>query len=91
MRRIFPNSLILILCLSFAAALPYPRAARAATCDAWIAQAVSVEGIVEVQRAGETQWQTIKLADTFCPGDTLMSALWLVSVARPRASTSRAL
>ena len=71
MRRIFPNSLILILCLSFAAALPYPRAARAATCDAWIAQAVSVEGIVEVQRAGETQWQTIKLDDTFCPGDTI--------------------
>ena len=47
MRRIFPNSLILILCLSFAAALLYPCAAWAATCDEWIAKAVSVEGVVE--------------------------------------------
>jgi ferric-dicitrate binding protein FerR (iron transport regulator) len=32
---------------------------------------VSVQGSVEVQRAGETQWQTVKLNDSFCPGDKI--------------------
>ena len=49
----------------------YPDASWAATCEQWVAKAVSVEGSVEVQRAGETQWQTVKLDDTFCPGDTI--------------------
>jgi tetratricopeptide (TPR) repeat protein len=48
-----------------------PCAAFAETCEQWAAKAVSVEGTVEVQRAGETQWQTVKLDDTFCPGDTI--------------------
>src|SRR5210317_514369 len=71
MKRIFPYQLSLIVCLSFVAALLYPSAAFAETCEEWIAKAVSVEGIVEVQRAGETQWQTVELDDTFCPGDTI--------------------
>ena len=71
MRRIFPHSLIVIVCLIFATALLNAWPALAATCDEWIAQAVSVEGIVEVQRAGETQWQAVKRDDTFCPGDTI--------------------
>jgi len=71
MKRIFPYQLSLIVCLSFVAALLYPCAAFAETCEPWVAKAVSVEGDVEVQRAGETQWQTVKLDDTFCPGDTI--------------------
>ena len=71
MTRIFPRMLGLFWCLSFAAALFLPRAAYSAACDHWIAQAVSVEGNVEVQRAGTTLWQTVKLDDTFCPGDTI--------------------
>ena len=71
MKRIFPYQLSLIVCLSFVAISLYPSAAFTETCEQWIAQAVSVEGMVEVQRAGETQWQTVKLDDTFCPGDTI--------------------
>ncbi|MBC2734522.1 MAG: TonB-dependent receptor [Desulfobacteraceae bacterium] len=71
MRRTFTHHLSLIVCLCFVAALLYPCVTWAATCDQWIAKAVSVEGIVEVQRAGETQWQTVMLDNTFCPGDTI--------------------
>ena len=43
----------------------------AATCEQWVAKAVSVQGSVEVKRAGETQWQPVRLNDTYCPGDTI--------------------
>lgn len=36
-----------------------------------IATAVSVQGTVEVQRAGQTGWQPVKLNDTFAAGDTV--------------------
>ena len=71
MKRTTAYQLSLIVCLTFAATLLYPCAALAETCEQWTAKAVSVEGVVEVQRAGETQWQTVKLDDTFCPGDTI--------------------
>jgi hypothetical protein len=71
MKRIFLCRLSLILCLSLVPDLLYPGASWAETWEQWVAKAVSVEGSVEVQRAGETQWQTVKLDDTFCPGDTI--------------------
>ena len=71
MKRVLLYQLNLIVCLTFVATLLYPCAAFAETCEQWAAKAVSVEGTVEVQRAGETQWQTVKLDDTFCPGDTI--------------------
>jgi len=49
----------------------YPGTAAAGTCEAWIAKVVSVQGIVEAQRAGETQWQPARLDDTYCPGDKI--------------------
>ncbi|MGH7408002.1 MAG: FecR domain-containing protein, partial [Candidatus Methylomirabilales bacterium] len=30
-----------------------------------------MQGTVEVRRAGEPQWQPVKLNDTFFPGDTI--------------------
>src|SRR5210317_2108577 len=71
MKRTIAYQLSLIVCLTFAAALLYPCTALAETCEQWVAKAVSVEGNVDVQRSGETQWQTVKLDDTFCPGDTI--------------------
>jgi ferric-dicitrate binding protein FerR (iron transport regulator) len=53
------------------AASLYPCASFAETCETRVATVVSVQGSVEVQRAGETQWQTVKLNDTFCPGDKI--------------------
>jgi hypothetical protein len=34
-------------------------------------RAVSVQGTVEVRRVGQTQWQPVKLNDTFSPGDSI--------------------
>ena len=43
----------------------------AATCEMWVAKIVSVQGTLEVRRVGATQWQSVRLHDTFCPGDTM--------------------
>lgn len=53
--------------------LHQPDAARAATCDQWVAKAVSVQGTVEVKKVGESQWQPVKLNDTFCAGDVIQT------------------
>ena len=41
----------------------------AITCSNWVARMVSVQGHVEVARAGQTQWQRATLNDTYCAGD----------------------
>ena len=71
MKRTTAHQLSFFVCLTFAITLLYPCAALAETCQQWVAKAVSVEGNVDVQRSGETQWQAVKLDDTFCPGDTI--------------------
>jgi tetratricopeptide (TPR) repeat protein len=43
----------------------------ATPCDPWIAKMESVQGNVEVRRAGQTQWQPARLNDTYCPGDRI--------------------
>ncbi len=48
-----------------------PFFAVAQTCKEPIGQMVSVQGTVESQKAGGTQWQPVKLNDTLCPGDTI--------------------
>ena len=58
-------------CTCFAIILLFPHASSAATCEKSIATAVSVQGSVDVQRAGESQFQPVRLNDTFCPGDTV--------------------
>jgi tetratricopeptide (TPR) repeat protein len=53
------------------AVLMYPPASVAKTCEQWVAKVVSVQGTVEVQRAGESGWQRVTLNQTLCPGDTV--------------------
>jgi ferric-dicitrate binding protein FerR (iron transport regulator) len=48
-----------------------PFISFAQTQDNWVAKAVSVQGTVEVQLVGGTQWQLVKLHDTFRPGDMI--------------------
>ena len=48
-----------------------PTMIYAASCEQWVAKAVSVEGQVESRLVGETQWQQISLDDTFCAGDMI--------------------
>lgn len=40
-----------------------------AACENWAAKIASVQGKVEAKRTDSTQWQAVKLDDTFCPGD----------------------
>lgn len=49
--------------------LLHPGVAMAATCDPWAAKVVSVEGTVQVQKAGEAGWKPAVLNDTYCVGD----------------------
>ena len=71
MQRSCAHLLCLLLCISFLAALLYPYAALAQTCEKPVATVVSVQGTVESQRVGATQWHPARLHDTYCPGDTL--------------------
>jgi tetratricopeptide (TPR) repeat protein len=49
----------------------FSESSFATTCKQWFAKAVSVQGKVEVKRVGETQWQPVRLNDTYCAGDTI--------------------
>ena len=61
----------LTLWASFSAVWLYPNAAFAETCEQPVAQVVSVQGTVESQRLGQTQWQRVRLNDMYCAGDQL--------------------
>ena len=71
MKRIFSYQLSFIVCLCILAVSLYPCASFAQQCEQWVAKAVSVQGVVEVQRTGQTQWEPVQLNDTFCPGDKI--------------------
>ena len=60
-----------IIGVGFLCAYQYSFAAFAETCEKSVAKAVSVQGAVEVQKAGEAEWLPVKLNDTFCPGDKI--------------------
>ena len=62
--RLVAGALLLYACL-------YSSISRAAECEKPVAKIVSVQGTVESQKAGETEWREVKLNDTYCPGDTI--------------------
>jgi hypothetical protein len=49
----------------------FPCTVAAQACVEWGAKAVSVQGTVQVRRAGETQWTSVQREDTLCPGDII--------------------
>ncbi|MGD9235468.1 MAG: tetratricopeptide repeat protein [Desulfobacterales bacterium] len=70
MDRIFFCRLNLILSVCIITLL-LPCTTQAASCEQWVAKAVSVQGNVEARRAGQAQWQSVRLNDTYCPGDMI--------------------
>jgi tetratricopeptide (TPR) repeat protein len=46
-----------------------PLSYAATQCDPWVAKMVSVQGTVEVRRAGQTQLMPARLNDLYCGGD----------------------
>jgi len=43
----------------------------AARCETAIARAVSIQGLLDVRHAGESEWQAATREEEYCPGDTL--------------------
>ena len=69
-----PNNWLLGLLAWSASAvtLSFPQSSFAATvCDPGVAKMVSVQGNVEVRRAGQTQSQPARLNDSYCAGDRI--------------------
>jgi tetratricopeptide (TPR) repeat protein len=62
----------LVVAIALSVLCLYPTTSLAAAlCDPWIARIVSVQGRVEVYRAGQAQPQAARLNDTYCPGDQI--------------------
>ncbi|MBI5574957.1 MAG: FecR domain-containing protein [Deltaproteobacteria bacterium] len=66
-RWIFSGIFLSFLLLSVSI-VPY---AAAETCAQWTAKVVSAQGIVQVQRPGDSRPQPVKQNDTLCSGDTI--------------------
>jgi Flp pilus assembly protein TadD/opacity protein-like surface antigen len=60
-----------MVCAGMLTVLLSPATSLAATCEPSVAKAMAVEGKVDVRHPDETQWQPVKLHDTFCPGDVI--------------------
>jgi tetratricopeptide (TPR) repeat protein len=63
--------LSLLVSISSVLVLIRPGDSLAGTCEKAVAQMVSAQGTVQVKRVGETQWQQVKLNETYCPGDVI--------------------
>ena len=62
--------LMAIVCASLCSLCP-SLSLGATGCDPWVAKMVSVQGNVEVRRAGQTTWQPARLNDTYCAADRI--------------------
>lgn len=61
---------LLLCCLGIAGGyLLIPRSLMAQPCEDWAGKIVSIQGTVEVRKAGEIRWVLAKLNETFCSGD----------------------
>jgi tetratricopeptide (TPR) repeat protein len=52
-------------------AVLFAGAALGQSCEQWGGKIVSVQGAVQVRKAGESKWMPIGLNSTYCPGDTI--------------------
>ena len=62
---------ILFIFISFIVSFLFPDHSTAEECKEWVAKVVSVQGNVQVRRAGDTEWKTITLNNPCCPGDMI--------------------
>ncbi|MFO7556746.1 MAG: TonB-dependent receptor [Desulfobacterales bacterium] len=57
-------SILLMVCLPITSWAGEP-------CESWVGKVVSIQGVVEVQRAGKEHWDPVRLNDTCCFGDMI--------------------
>jgi tetratricopeptide (TPR) repeat protein len=48
-----------------------PGVGAGESCEQWIARVVSVQGVVQVRKAGTDHWKSVRLYDTYCSGDII--------------------
>jgi tetratricopeptide (TPR) repeat protein len=77
------------LALALLAAAPW-TSASGASCEDWHAQFLSIDGGVEIQRAGSNLWDAVATGDRICGGDTVrVPSYGQATVAFPDASKMR--
>jgi len=69
--RICLRLLSFVICIGSGIVLLQPGESLGETCEKAAARVVSVQGTVQVKRAGETHWQAVKLNEPYCPGDVI--------------------
>ena len=63
--------LIVSLCLGICSAFLFAGVALGQSCEQWGGKIVSVQGVVQVKKAGESKWMPVGLNATYCPGDMI--------------------
>jgi tetratricopeptide (TPR) repeat protein len=71
MNRTRRNRLSIMLWAALLAISLSPATGYGEKCEQWVAKVVSVQGGVDVLKAGEKQWTPVRLNDTFCPWDMI--------------------
>jgi len=64
-------SVAIYCCFHLALLLAPPASLAAERCEAVVARSISVQGSFEVRRAGQGNWQTTRLHDSYCTGDAV--------------------
>ncbi len=63
--------LMVSLCMGIYSACLFPDDAFCQPCEQWGGKIVSVQGVVQVRKAGDSKWEQVGLNVTYCPGDTI--------------------
>ena len=63
--------LIVSLGVGICSAFLFAGAALGQSCEQWGGKIVSVQGAVQVKKAGESKWMPVGLNATYCPGDRI--------------------
>jgi len=71
MKQIQLRHLILTMCITLLTG--YLSSSASADETYWMGRVVSVQGEVYAKRAGETQWKTVKINDTYRSGDLIQT------------------
>ncbi|NOT11596.1 MAG: TonB-dependent receptor [Methylococcaceae bacterium] len=46
------------------------------SCSRWVAKVASLQGQVDIQHPGNSEWGSVHEDDTFCPGDKIRTSKW---------------
>jgi len=70
-RRLHRAGALVFLLLTSSAIYSADQVSAKTACEPWAAKVASVQGQVEAKRHDQTDWQTARLNDIYCPGDQI--------------------